>query len=80
MSETKAVVRSRIPRITEEYDYRDADDRLRYQIIRSEPGPNGRGKTYAGPIITLIFVVFTAVLYPAIKAARIRPVEAIQHH
>jgi ABC-type lipoprotein release transport system permease subunit len=36
-------------------------------------------ETYTGPIFTLVFIVAIAVLYPAIKAARIRPVEAIHH-
>lgn len=31
------------------------------------------------PIILLFFIVFFAVLYPAIKAARIQPVEAMHH-
>jgi ABC-type lipoprotein release transport system permease subunit len=36
-------------------------------------------ETYTGPVFTLVFIVAVAVLYPAIKAARIRPVEAIRH-
>ena len=35
--------------------------------------------TFSGPIVTLVVVVFVAVLYPAIKAALISPVAAIQH-
>ncbi|MCP4604800.1 MAG: ABC transporter permease [Proteobacteria bacterium] len=35
--------------------------------------------TYIGPIVTLVSIVFIAVLYPAIKAALIRPVAAIYH-
>jgi ABC-type antimicrobial peptide transport system permease subunit len=31
------------------------------------------------PIILLFFIVFFAVLYPAIKAARIQPVQAMHH-
>jgi len=37
------------------------------------------GNIFAGPIVTLVFIVFIAILYPAIKAAVIRPVEAIYH-
>jgi len=36
--------------------------------------------TFTMPIKTLVIIVFIAVLYPAIKAARLRPVEAMQHH
>lgn len=36
-------------------------------------------KTVLSPVLTLVFVVFAAVLYPALKAALIRPVEAIHH-
>ncbi len=32
-----------------------------------------------GPVVMLVFIVFFAVLYPAIKAALISPVAAIQH-
>lgn len=35
--------------------------------------------TYTGPIVTLLFIVFFAVLYPAVKAAVIEPVKAIYH-
>ena len=35
--------------------------------------------TFAGPLVTLVLVVVVAVLYPALKAARIRPVEAMHH-
>ncbi len=34
---------------------------------------------FAGPIISLIVIVGIAVLYPALKAAMIQPVEAIRH-
>jgi ABC-type lipoprotein release transport system permease subunit len=36
-------------------------------------------ETYTGPVFTMVIIVAIAVLYPAIKAARIRPVEAIHH-
>jgi putative ABC transport system permease protein len=35
--------------------------------------------TYVGPIVALITIVGLAVLYPALKAAFIRPVEAMRH-
>lgn len=35
--------------------------------------------TFAGPIVTLVVIVGLAVLYPAIKAAAIRPVEAMRY-
>jgi ABC-type antimicrobial peptide transport system permease subunit len=35
--------------------------------------------TLSGPLVMLVFVVFLAVLYPAGKAAWIRPVEAMRH-
>jgi ABC-type antimicrobial peptide transport system permease subunit len=35
--------------------------------------------TVAGPVLTLVFIVLVAVLYPAVKAARISPVEAMRH-
>ena len=35
--------------------------------------------TFIGPIITLIAVVSIALLYPAFKAAAIRPVQAMHH-
>jgi hypothetical protein len=34
---------------------------------------------YTQPIITMVVIVLVAVLYPAIKAALIRPVSAMQH-
>jgi ABC-type lipoprotein release transport system permease subunit len=34
---------------------------------------------YGGPVFMLVFVVSLAVLYPSIKAAVIRPVEAMRH-
>ena len=36
--------------------------------------------TYAGPVITFVLIVSVAVIYPALKAAFIRPVEAIHHN
>jgi ABC-type antimicrobial peptide transport system permease subunit len=35
--------------------------------------------TFMGPILTLVVMVFMAVLYPGLKAARITPVEAMRH-
>jgi len=35
--------------------------------------------TFVGPIFALVFMVFIAVCYPALKAARISPVEAMRH-
>ena len=35
--------------------------------------------TFLGPVTTLVLLVFAAVLYPALKAARISPVEAMTH-
>lgn len=35
--------------------------------------------TFTGPILMLVFMVMFAILYPAIKAARISPVEAMRH-
>ena len=34
---------------------------------------------YGGPVFMLVFVVSLAVLYPSVKAAVIRPVEAMRH-
>jgi ABC-type lipoprotein release transport system permease subunit len=36
--------------------------------------------TYTNPAAALVVIVLVAILYPALKAAFIRPVEAIQHH
>jgi len=36
--------------------------------------------TYLGPVVALVAIVGIAVLYPALKAALIRPVEAMHHH
>lgn len=35
--------------------------------------------TFLGPMIMLLLLVFAAVLYPALKAARISPIEAMTH-
>jgi ABC-type antimicrobial peptide transport system permease subunit len=35
--------------------------------------------TFVGPICMLLLLAFLAVLYPAVKAARISPVEAMRH-
>jgi ABC-type lipoprotein release transport system permease subunit len=35
--------------------------------------------TFTGPILMLVFMVMFAILYPALKAARISPVEAMRH-
>jgi ABC-type lipoprotein release transport system permease subunit len=37
-------------------------------------------RSFAGPILSLVVIVLVAVLYPALKAALIRPVDAIHHH
>jgi ABC-type lipoprotein release transport system permease subunit len=36
-------------------------------------------ETYMGPVVTLVFIVSIAVLYPAVKAAFIAPVSAMRH-
>ena len=38
-----------------------------------------RPETLLGPVLTLLGVVAVAVLYPALKAAMIQPVDAIHH-
>ena len=44
-------------------------------IMRSSVSVN----TYVGPIITMLCIVSISVLYPAVKAAVIKPVAAIYH-
>ncbi len=44
-------------------------------IMKSSVSAN----TYVGPIITMLFIVSISVLYPAVKAAVIKPVAAIYH-
>jgi ABC-type lipoprotein release transport system permease subunit len=34
---------------------------------------------FTTPVVTLVIVVVLAVLYPAIKAAAVRPVDAMHH-
>jgi ABC-type lipoprotein release transport system permease subunit len=41
--------------------------------------PVVHASTFTGPIVALVVIVELAILYPALKAALIRPVEAIQH-
>ncbi|MBW2458748.1 MAG: FtsX-like permease family protein, partial [Deltaproteobacteria bacterium] len=36
-------------------------------------------ETFSGPIMIMVFVVLIAVLYPAVKAALIKPIAAMQH-
>jgi putative ABC transport system permease protein len=38
------------------------------------------GASIPGPVITLAVLAFLAVLYPAFKAAWVRPLEAMHHH
>jgi ABC-type antimicrobial peptide transport system permease subunit len=35
---------------------------------------------FTGPVLTLLLIVAVAVLYPALKAAWIRPVDAMRYH
>jgi ABC-type antimicrobial peptide transport system permease subunit len=35
---------------------------------------------FTGPIVTLVLIVSAAVIYPAVKAAVIDPVDAMHHH
>ena len=37
-------------------------------------------QVFTTPILILVLIVFAAVLYPALKAATIQPVEAMRHH
>jgi ABC-type antimicrobial peptide transport system permease subunit len=34
---------------------------------------------FVGPVLTLVFMVMLAAVYPAVKASRISPVEAMRH-
>ena len=43
-------------------------------IWRAEINAN----TFATPVFTMLFIVFFSVVYPAIRAARIRPVDAMR--
>ena len=36
-------------------------------------------KIFVGPVVTLVAIVLAAVIYPAVKAARVSPVEAMRH-
>ncbi|MCB9765907.1 MAG: ABC transporter permease [Alphaproteobacteria bacterium] len=36
-------------------------------------------ETFAGPVVAMLIIVSAAVIYPAVKAAVIRPVEAMRH-
>ena len=36
--------------------------------------------TFTSPILVLLAIVFLAVMYPAVKAAAVQPVEAMRHH
>ena len=36
-------------------------------------------QTFTGPVVMLVVVVSIAALYPAIKAATLRPLDAIRH-
>jgi ABC-type lipoprotein release transport system permease subunit len=40
---------------------------------------NVTSHTFLGPVTVLVLLVFAAVLYPALKAARISPIEAMTH-
>jgi putative ABC transport system permease protein len=35
--------------------------------------------SFGQPLVTLLFIVALAVIYPALKAATIKPIDAIQH-
>ena len=42
-------------------------------------GEAGQASTFTEPILVLVVIVAIAVLYPALKAALIRPVDAMHH-
>ncbi len=45
-------------------------------VWRAAVGP----ATFTTPIVVLLGIVGLAVLYPAVKAAAVQPVDAMRHH